>query len=74
MTGSFLIPMLPCVIGLILIEGTLGILQTRPFHQIVNVLEMIVEGHAVDAAVLCDVANGDLGQRFFQQQIFQRLF
>lgn len=63
--------LLPGVISLFLIQRTPCILQARPFHKIVNIFEVIVKSHAVDAAVLCDVPDGDFGQRLFQQQIFQ---
>ena len=64
-------PLMPGLIGLFLIECAFGILKAGPFHQIVNILEMIIEGHAVNAAVVRDVAHRDLRERLFQQQILQ---
>ena len=63
--------LLPRFISLFLIQRSLGILQARPFHKIVNILEVVIKGHAVDTAVLGNVIDGDFGQRFFQQQILQ---
>ena len=57
--------LLPRVIGLFLFQRPARVLQTDPLHQIVNVLEMVVEGHAVDAAVLRKVVDRDLRQRLF---------
>ena len=63
--------LLPRFISLFLIQRSLGILQARPFHKIVNILEVVIKGHAVDTAVLGNVIDGNFGQRFFQQQILQ---
>ena len=66
--------LLPRVIGLFFVQSPSGIFQTSPLHKVVDVLEMVVKGHAVDAAVLGNIADSDFCQRFFQQQIFQGLF
>ena len=65
--------LLPGFVGLFLVQRFFGVLKARPLHQIVDVLEMVIEGHAVDTAVLGNVIDGDFGQRLFQQQILQRL-
>ena len=51
-----------------------GILHQDPVHQIVNILEMVVKGHAVHAAVLGNVVYRDLIQRLAEQQLFERCF
>lgn len=47
--------------------------QAGPLDEVVYVLEMVVECHAVDTAVLGYVIYGDFGEWFFEQQILQRL-
>ena len=64
--------LLPCLIGLVARERAARVLLTRPLDKIVDVLKMIVKRHAVDAAVLGNIADGDLAQRFLQQQILER--
>ena len=66
-------PLLPGFVGLFLVKRFPGILKAGPFHKIVNILEMVVKGHAVDPAILRDIRHRDLGERLFQQQVFQRL-
>ena len=46
-------------------------LDAGPLHQVVDVLEVVVEGHAADAAVLGDVPDGNLVQGLFQQHMLQ---
>ena len=64
--------LLPGGVGLFALQRTGGVLRAGPFHQVVNVLKVVVEGHAADAAVLGDVADGDFVQRLLEQQVFQR--
>ena len=64
--------LLPRLVGLVACERLAGVLLTRPFDKVVNVLEVVIKGHAVDAAVLGDVVDGDLVERLLQQQIFER--
>ena len=64
--------LLPRLVGLVACERLAGVLLTRPFDKVVNVLEVVVKRHAVDAAVLRDIADGDLAQGLLQQQIFER--
>ena len=64
--------LLPCVVGLLPGQRAGGALDARPLDQVVDVLEMVVEGHAVHAAVVGQVGDGDLIQRLFGQQVFQR--
>jgi len=49
-----------------------GIFDHDPIHEVVDVLEVVVEGHTVHAAVLGDIIDGDLIQRLLKQQLFQR--
>ena len=65
--------LLPCFIGLLSCQRLRRVLLTRPFDQIIDVLEMIIERHAVDAAVVGDIADGDFMERLLQKQIFERL-
>ena len=65
--------LLPGIVGLFVGQCLGSVLHAGPFHQVVDILEVIVEGHAADAAVLGDIADGDFGKRFFPQQVFQRL-
>ena len=64
--------LLPRLVGLVACERLAGVLLTRPLDKVVNVLEVVVKRHAVDAAVLRDIADGDLAQGLLQQQIFER--
>ena len=64
--------LLPCLIGLVARERAACVLEARPLDKVVDVLKMIVKRHAVDAAVLRDIADGDLAQGLLQQQIFER--
>ena len=66
--------LLPRLIGLFARQSAAGVLLTAPLHQIIDVLEVIVKRHAVDTAVIGDVADSDLVQGLFQQQLFQRRF
>ena len=53
-------------------ESTAGVLFAGPLDQVVDVLEVVIEGHTVDAAVLCDVVDGNFAERLLQEQIFER--
>ena len=64
--------LLPRLVGLVARQRSAGVLLARPFDQIVNILEVVVKRHAVDAAVLRDIADGDLAQGLLQQQILER--
>ena len=66
------IALLPCVIALPALQQPVGILITGPFDEVIDILEVIVKGHAADAAVLGNVVDGDLLQGLFPQEIFQR--
>ena len=66
--------LLPGLRRLLACQCTGRILNARPLHKVIDVLEMIVKGHAVDPAVLGDVRHRDLVQRAFRQQVFQRRF
>ena len=52
-------------------DCALGIFLKRPFHQVVDVLEVVVERHAADAAILRDVSDGDFRKRFGGQLPFE---
>ena len=39
-----------------------------------NILEMIIEGHTVDTAVLRDIVDRDLRDRLLKEQVLQGLF
>ena len=62
--------LLPGVVGLLPGQRTGRALDAGPLDQIVDVLEMVVERHAVHAAVFGQVGNGDFVQRLFAQQVF----
>ena len=64
-------PLLPGVIGLLPGQGPGSVRQAGPLHQVVDILEMIIKCHAADAAVRCDVLDGDLIQGLFQHNFFQ---
>ena len=51
-----------------------GVLDTHPFHKVVDVLEVVVKGHAVYAAVLGKVIYGNFVKRLGAQYVFQRRF
>lgn len=57
--------LLPRVIGLFLVQRPLGVLEARLLNKVVDILEVIVKGHAVDSAVVCDVTHRNFGQRLF---------
>ena len=63
--------LLPCVIGLFALQSLLCVLHAAPFYKVVNILKMVIKGHAVDAAVLGDIVDCDFVERLFQQQIFE---
>ena len=65
--------LLPCFIGLLSCQRLRRVLLTRPFDQIVDVFEMVIERHAIDTAVIGDIADGDFMERLLQEQIFKRL-
>ena len=65
---------LPCVMALVFFERFTGVFYASPFHKVIDILEVIVKGHPVDPAVLCDVIDGDFIQRLLEQQVFQGLF
>ena len=67
------VALLPGGDGLAPVDGALGVFLKRPFHEVVNVFEMVVERHAADAAVLGDVGNGNLGERLCGQLSLKRL-
>ena len=62
--------LLPGVVGLLPGQRTGRALDAGPLDQIVDVLEMVVERHAVHAAVFGQVGHGDFVQRLFGQQVF----
>ena len=64
-------PLLPGIVGLFPLKRPGGVLHTGPLHQVVNILEMVVEGHPADAAVLRNVPNGNFVQRLLQQHPLQ---
>ena len=49
-----------------------GVLHKDPVHQIVDVFEMVIEGHTVHTAVLGDVVDRDLVEGLLEQQLFER--
>ena len=63
---------LPGVEGLVAADDVLGLVVTEPFDEFVNVLEVIVKGVPVHAAVLNDVLDRDLVDGFFREQLFER--
>ena len=63
---------LPAFIVFFAIDGSSALVKAYPFDEIIYILKMIVKCHTVYAAVVGDVADGDLVQRLFQQQLFQR--
>lgn len=60
--------------ALVFFERFTGVFYASPFHKVIDILEVIVKGHPVDPAVLCDVIDGDFIQRLLEQQVFQGLF
>ena len=65
--------LLPGLVGLLPSQGLGRVLLAGPLDKVIDVLEVVVERHAVDAAVVGDVADGDLVERLLQQQILERL-
>ena len=65
--------LLPGLVGLLPSQGLGRVLLAGPLDKVIDVLEVVVERHAVDAAVIGDVADGDLVERLLQQQILERL-
>ena len=66
------ISFLPGIISFFVFQIFVGIFLTRPFQQIINVLEMIIESHAVESAVFGDICNGDFVERLLKKQFLQR--
>ena len=73
MLKDLLKALLPGLVGLLPSQGLGRILLARPLDKVIDVLEVVVERHAVDAAVVGDIADGDLVERLLQQQILERL-
>ncbi len=44
---------------------------TGPLNKIEDILEMIIESHAADAAVISYICDGDLIKRLLQQQMLE---
>ena len=65
--------LLPGPVVLPALEGAAALLLADPVDQVVDVLEVVVEGHAIHAAVRRDVGNRDLGERFLGEQRLERL-
>ena len=55
-----------------LLDDLHGLLLQHPLEQRVDVLKVIIEAVAIQAAVLHDLVDRDLGQRLFVHQLLQR--
>ena len=53
------------------LECLFGVGHADPFQEIIDVLEMVVEGHAVQPAVVHYVCNGYFIKRFFNKEFLQ---
>ncbi len=53
----------PTGAGTLLLDLSFGIFEADPFEQIKDIVKMIIESHAVNAAVFYDLSNCDLVQR-----------
>ena len=62
----------PCTKTLAAFHRLGRIFHQDPVHQIVNILKVVVEGHAVHAAVLGDIVDRNFVQGLFQQQLLER--
>ena len=52
--------------------GDLGLMVQEEPEQVIDVLKVIVEGLTVDLAVFYDLLDGNVVQKLFCQQVFQR--
>lgn len=50
------------------------ILEADPFHQVIDILEMIIKSHSADPAVSGEVVDRDLCQRLFEKKTLERFF
>ena len=67
---SFL-PVARCFFAL---ECAGGFLEADPFHQVIDILEMIIKSHSADPAVSGEVVDRDLCQRLFEKKPLERFF
>ena len=65
---------LPGVIGFLPLQRLPAVLDAAPLHQIVDILEMIVEGHPADTTVRRQILDRDLVQLFVLQQFLEGRF
>ena len=65
--------LVPGIVSLLFFKRFSCVFKARPFHKVVNILKMIIEGHPVYAAILGNIVYRYLGKRFFQKKIFKRL-
>ena len=61
--------LLPGVVCLLILQCPLSILDAHPLHKIINILEMIIKGHAADPALLAQIIDRDLVDRLLQKQL-----
>ena len=66
--------LIPVVHALAALQGLLGVFDEDPVHKVVDILKMVIKRHAVDAAVLGDIVDGDLVEGLLEQHLFQRRF
>ena len=66
--------LLPGIIGFLPGQRAGSVLLAAPFHKVVNILKVVIKGHAVDPAVVGQVADRDFVQRFVAQQFLERSF
>ena len=55
------------------LKGFGGLMLQKPVEQIIDILKMIVEGLPVDLAVLHNLLDGDIVQKFLLEQAFKRV-
>ena len=66
------VALLPSIVVLFALQNATGFFLKCPFNEVVNILKVIVKRHAADAAVICNIADGDFIERLFKQLIFKR--
>ena len=64
---------LPTLSSWFCLKNSIGILNKRPLHQIINILEMVVKSHPTNPTLICQVLNCNLAQGLLKKQTLQRL-
>ncbi len=65
-------PLLPCIVGLFILQRFPAVLDAAPLHQIIDVFKMIIECHAADSAVCRKIIDRYFIKWSAQEQFLKR--